>query len=467
MTTLLLTDIVGIVRGGDAVTDIRAGGGRRLDGAAGPSTDYSYSYSGSYSYIHADPTTSSPTYGYNEALKHYFGLRAGTKDGVLEIVAGGYRVAVPLGAGSDWHHYCLTYDGPSRGGKGNLTLYFDGQTAWQRSRVVLDTGDANALRFGADAAGAATLAGAVDEIYVYSTALTAPQIGLLFDDITWPPTAVPSSVPTVPPSPAPSQLPSPAPSSLPSLVPTISPAPTTHEYEYDLVAYYPMTHGKLDDAHTSGYHGKAWRPDQPDVPNSMMVAAELRQTEARDGPAGDAVALNNSKYIELPKNVTKHISGDRPRTICLWARIDKWRTTPGSSSTAERRPRESCSACAPGTPRARSRSSSSTRRGRTPTSRSTSRTPTALSRRGRRPRTDGGSPTTAAIRTAPRGLVGAWRAPPTAAATAISYPLQLRELSTRSPPHVRQRQRLSAMASALGEDVAPLLRHVPKEGRPT
>ena len=90
------------------------------------------------------------------------------------------------------------------------------------------------------------------------------------------------------------------------------------------MAYYPMTHGKLDDAHTSGYHGKAWRPDQPNVPNSMMVAAELRQTEARDGPTGDAVALNNSKYIELPKNVTKHISGDRPRTICLWARIDKW-----------------------------------------------------------------------------------------------------------------------------------------------
>ena len=56
--------------------------------------------------------------GYNEALKQHFGLRAGTKDGVLEIVAGGYRVAVPLGAGSDWHHYCLTYDGPSRGGKG-------------------------------------------------------------------------------------------------------------------------------------------------------------------------------------------------------------------------------------------------------------------------------------------------------------------------------------------------------------
>ena len=40
-------------------------------------------------------------YGYNEAPEQHFGLRAGTKDGVLEIVAGGYRVAVPLGAGSD------------------------------------------------------------------------------------------------------------------------------------------------------------------------------------------------------------------------------------------------------------------------------------------------------------------------------------------------------------------------------
>merc|ERR1712138_348499 len=54
-------------------------------------------------------------------------------------------------------------------------------------------------------------------------------------------------------------------------------------------------------------------------------AADLRQTDARDGPEGDAVALNNSKYIRLPDNVTRSISGDRPRTVCLWARIDKWK----------------------------------------------------------------------------------------------------------------------------------------------
>ena len=37
------------------------------------------------------------------------------------------------------------------------------------------------------------------------------------------------------------------------------------------------------------------------------------------------MALNNSKHIRLPDNVTRPISGDRPRTVCLWARIDKWK----------------------------------------------------------------------------------------------------------------------------------------------
>ena len=113
------------------------------------------------------------------------------------------------------------------------------------------------------------------------------------------------------------------PTALPSLSPTLTSAPTAHEYQDNLVAYYPMTRGKLDDAHASGFHGKAQRFDS-DNPTNPVVAADLRQTEARDGPEGDAVALNNSKYIRLPDNVTRSISGDRPRTVCLWARIDKW-----------------------------------------------------------------------------------------------------------------------------------------------
>ena len=210
-----------------------------------------------------------------------------------------------------WHHYCVTYAAvpKEKGRPRNVTFYVDGvaEDTW---KATVNTSLGSPLYIGADVQGSKTLDGAVDEVYVYEDALDAWQVGVLYGIISPPPsavpTALPTSVPTGPPtplpSPAPTPLPSPAPSPLPTPAPTISPAPTTHEYEYDLVAYYPMTHGKLDDALRWGYPGKA-KTKRGD-PSHTAETAELRQTEARDGPTGDAVALNNSKYIELPKNVT-------------------------------------------------------------------------------------------------------------------------------------------------------------------
>ena len=97
------------------------------------------------------------------------------------------------------------------------------------------------------------------------------------------------------------------------------------------MAYYPMTRGKLDDAHASQFHGK---PRNPSTQGDIMVAAELRQTDARDGPEGDAVALNNSKYIRLPDNVTS----PSPTAVGRSASgrgSTSGRTKPGSSSTAK------------------------------------------------------------------------------------------------------------------------------------
>ena len=152
----------------------------------------------------------------------------------------------------------------------------------------------------------------MDEVYVYDKALDAWQVEVLHGILSPPPTAGPSAVPT------------PVPTALPSLSPTLTSKPTAHEYQDNLVAYYPMTHGKLDDAHdfgvhASGFHGKARTRDGE--PFNDEKAADLRQTDARDGPEGDAVALNNSKYIRLPDNVTRSISGDRPRTVCLLSLI--------------------------------------------------------------------------------------------------------------------------------------------------
>ena len=221
-----------------------------------------------------------------------------------------------------WHHYCVTYaaeEHPKEKDRylpGNVTLYVDGRKEGFWKNATVNTSLGSPLYIGADIKGSETLDGAVDEVYVYDKALDAWQVEVLHGILSPPPTAGPSAAPT------------PVPSPLPSVSPTLTSAPTDHEYQDNLVAYYPMTHGKLDDAHDhgsyeSGFHGKA-RTRLGD-PFNDEKAADLRQTDARDGPQGDAVALNNSKYIRLPDNVTRPISGDRPRTVCLWARIDKWK----------------------------------------------------------------------------------------------------------------------------------------------
>ena len=224
-----------------------------------------------------------------------------------------------------WHHYCVTYaaeEHPKEKDRylpGNVTLYVDGRKEGFWKNATVNTSLGSPLYIGADIKGSKTLDGAVDEVYVYDKALDAWQVEVLHGILSPPPTAGPSAAPT------------PVPSPLPSVSPTLTSAPTDHEYQDNLVAYYPMTHGKLDDAHDhgsyeSGFHGKAMEARATwSSLRTTMVAADLRQTEARDGPEGDAVALNNSKHIELPDNVTRSISGDRPRTVCLWARIDKWK----------------------------------------------------------------------------------------------------------------------------------------------
>ena len=156
-----------------------------------------------------------------------------------------------------WHHYCVTYaaeEHPKEKDRylpGNVTLYVDGRKEGFWKNATVNTSLGSPLYIGADIKGSKTLDGAVDEVYVYDKALDAWQVEVLHGILSPPPTAGPSAAPT------------PVPSPLPSVSPTLTSAPTDHEYQDNLVAYYPMTHGKLDDAHASEFHGKAWRPEQP------------------------------------------------------------------------------------------------------------------------------------------------------------------------------------------------------------
>ena len=99
----------------------------------------------------------------------------------------------------------------------------------------------------------------------------------------------------------------------PTPAPSISPAPTTYAYEYEIVAHYPMINGSLADVR-GGADGRGC--------DAQGGGKKLKRAAARDH--GDAVLLNASRYVELPNSTTAAVSGDAPRTICLWVRIDVW-----------------------------------------------------------------------------------------------------------------------------------------------
>ncbi|KAH8076733.1 hypothetical protein JL721_757 [Aureococcus anophagefferens] len=145
----------------------------------------------------------------------------------------------------DWHHYCLTYDGS------DVVLYFDG-LAEATAPASLDTETMYGLRVGADMYESNKLTGAIDELYVYTSALDREAISVLYGSVT------------------------------------------------------------ADDA-TGAYSGDTYKNGH---------ARNLGPTESRDGGTrfGDGEV-----YAVLPDALTyEALTGDEERTICLWARIDDW-----------------------------------------------------------------------------------------------------------------------------------------------
>ena len=195
------------------------------------------------------------------------------------IIADSTQASVSLGRTIDWrdfHHFCLTYDGPSRGGESTLAFYFDGDHQLQET-IGLDTKieEGRWMSLGMDQMMSYPLTAALDEVYIYARALDASDIEVLYGSV--------------------------------SAAPTVTPVPTSHLFEGSLVAYYPFVGGTTQDAHHT------W----DGTPESMTT------TEGRDG--GTAIVLEHGAAVTLPWEATQDMLGDADRTVCLWARIDEWK----------------------------------------------------------------------------------------------------------------------------------------------
>merc|ERR1739841_233667 len=134
----------------------------------------------------------------HDELSASFGLRVGTEEGDLVIIADSTQAAVSLGRHIDWrdfHHFCVTYDGPSRGGNSELALYFDGERSWQET-IGLDTKieEGRWMSLGMDQMMGYPLTAALDEVYIYARALDASAVAVLYGSVSAAPTVTP--VPT-------------------------------------------------------------------------------------------------------------------------------------------------------------------------------------------------------------------------------------------------------------------------------
>ncbi|KAH8076732.1 hypothetical protein JL721_756 [Aureococcus anophagefferens] len=165
----------------------------------------------------------------------------------------------------DWHHYCLTYDGS------DVVLYFDG-LAEATAPASLDTETMYGLRVGADMYESNKLTGAIDELYVYTSALDREAISVLYGSVT--------------------------------ASPTVTPAPSTYYFEGTLRAYYSFDEGNATDA-TGAYSGDTYKNGH---------ARNLGPTESRDG--GDALGFDGETVVTIYGN-TSYIDWDDWHHYCL------------------------------------------------------------------------------------------------------------------------------------------------------
>ncbi|KAK7232241.1 hypothetical protein SO694_00030247 [Aureococcus anophagefferens] len=282
-------------------------------------------------------------YGATRPAETSFGLAVGdAESNVTLALSGSYQTVVTIYGNTsyidwdDWHHYCLTYDGS------DVVLYFDG-LAEATAPASLDTETMYGLRVGADMYESNKLTGAIDELYVYTSALDREAISVLYGDVVLyfdglAEATAPASLDTetmyglrvgadmyesnkltgaidelyV----YTSALDREAISVLYGSVtasPTVTPAPSTYYFEGTLRAYYSFDEGNATDA-TGAYSGDTYKNGH---------ARNLGPAESRDG--GDALGFDGEVYAVLPDALTyEALTGDEERTICLWARIDDW-----------------------------------------------------------------------------------------------------------------------------------------------
>jgi hypothetical protein len=212
-----------------------------------------------------------------------------------------------------WHHVVATFDGT------NLTYYFDGNSLGTMPASFSTVLSAAGLTIGSSTGGGFTYSGALDEVAVYNTVLSATQVQANYNAATGSSsTPVPTSSNTPGPPPANTTTPTSTATSGPSPTPTNTPVPGS--YVGTILGDSPLVYYRLDEtggttAADSSGHGYT---------GTYTARATLNQPGATsDGDGAISVsgqAVSGGAATALP-------SGTAARSVEVWFKT----TAPPSS----------------------------------------------------------------------------------------------------------------------------------------
>ena len=103
-------------------------------------------------------------------------------DGNLRVeVNGGYIVGDSMIADGNWHHVAMTWENDGTPNVQDVKLYVDGvlETIGASASQTIDTGNSADIRIGESINGSSDFSGLIDDVRIYSTALSADAIALL------------------------------------------------------------------------------------------------------------------------------------------------------------------------------------------------------------------------------------------------------------------------------------------------
>ena len=219
-----------------------------------------------------------------------------------------------------WTHLAMTYDG------GQERIFVNGTQIASRAQTGAITTSSSPMRIGGNSIWGEYFSGQIDEVRVYSKALTAAQIQTDMNTAlgTSTPAPTPTPAPITTPTPAPTTNPTTNPTPAPTANPTPAPTPVPTPQGGGLVAAYSFNELSGNTAYDTSGNGN--NGTLTNVTHTSLTGGYFGASLVFNG-SNSWVTVNDSPSLDLNKAVTIEA------WVCPSERMTGWRTIVNKESS--------------------------------------------------------------------------------------------------------------------------------------